>query len=234
MKIAKRVRQIVAANINHMLEKAEDPEKMIKQLIQEMDEHIIRLRTEVAKAIAAEKRLERRTGETEQSIAKWQQAAEKAVQDGNEDRARQVLERKVQAETVLVDLKKQHEKAVEVSGIMKKELRSLEDKIQEARRKKEILIARKRRAEAQKAMLDTSEEFGRMSRRADSLLAGTPDASGSMEALEDAVADMEAEADAKRELLKSTDDVEDTLDKEARRDAVEQELDKLKKKLKKA
>lgn len=232
MTVLKRIRQIVAANINHLLEKAEDPEKMIKQLIREMDQNIISLRMEVAKAIAAEKRLVRRADETEAQVAKRQKHSEKAAGDGNDDLAREAIGKRMDAERSLRDLRDQVRKAAGVSETMKKELGRLEDKIQEARRRKEILIARKRRAEAQKEMLKSSEEFRKVSSRTDGLLAGTTDAGTRMDSIEDAVLEMETDAEARREVLESSQGTEEALDKEQRREAIEKELDSVKKRVK--
>jgi len=233
MNALKRIKQIIAANINHMLEKAEDPEKMIKQFIREMDESIVRLRLEVAKAIAAEKRLARRVREAEESAQKWRDRAQKAVADGEEDVARGAIGKRLDAATALKELKAQRTNAETVSGTMKEELRQLENKIQEARRRKEILIARKRSAEAQKAVLDTTESFRAVSRHADSLLTSVPEAAAGIDSMEEAISDLEADAEARRELLAESRNVDDLAEKRERRSAIEEELQDLKSRLEK-
>jgi len=233
MKMLKRIRQIVAANMNHLLEKAEDPEKMIKQLIREMDESIVALRMEVAKAIAAEKRLARRAEETAQSRRKWLESSEKAVAAGKDDFARQTIGKKIEADKALAELKKQHEKALAVSRTMKEELSQLEDKVQEARRRKEILIARKRRAEAQKAVVDATHEFRKTSVHADSLMADAAlESPVSLESLEDAVSDLEAEAEARREVMDASRNTEKALNEAERQEAVEKELEEIRSRVK--
>ncbi|MFC1671838.1 PspA/IM30 family protein [Planctomycetota bacterium] len=136
------MRNIIASNLNRLVEKAEDPEQMIRQLIRDMDESIISLRLEVAKAIAAEKRLGRRIEVT----------------------------KKTDAPGMLKELEHQHEEAARMSAAMKEQLQQLENKIQEARRKREILIVRRHRAEAEESMINATEEFGRVSRQADSVM----------------------------------------------------------------
>jgi len=234
MKVLERVRKIIASNINHLIEKAEDPEKMIKQLIRDMDESIINLRTEVAKAIAAEKRLGRRAEETEKAVTTWQENSEKAVKDGNDDLARQAIVKKIDTEKLLAELRHQHEEAAQVSAMMKEQLQQLENKIQEARRKKEILIARKHRAEAQKSMIDAAQEFSRVSRRADSLLTYvSSDVPQTMDLLEDSVMELEARNEARLELLQESRGIEETLAEARRDETVEEELNALKKKMEK-
>jgi phage shock protein A len=232
MNMLKRIRQILAANLNHLLEKAEDPEKMIKQLIREMDESILALRMEVAKAIAAEKRLHRRAEDAARSIEKWQQHGEKAVRDGDDDMARRSVEQRLAAEDALAELKKQQPQAARASQAMKEELRRLEDKIQEARRRKEILVARKRRAQAQKSMLETTDVFRRVSSRADTVLSGPgAGAEPSLESLEDALTDMEAHTEARQELQESARDVDTVLTERCRKETVDKEIEELKRRV---
>jgi phage shock protein A len=232
MKVLERVRKIIAANINHLIEKAENPEKMIKQLIRDMDESIINLRLEVAKAIAAEKRLRRRAEEAEKAVKTWEENGETAVKDGNDDLARQAIVKKIDAQKLLDELNHQHEEAAHVSATMKEQLQQLENKIQEARRKKEILIARKHRAEAQKSMIDTAQEFTRVSRRANSLLKYvSSDVPQTLDSLEDSVMELESENEARLELLKESHGIEETLAEARQNEEVEEELAALKKKM---
>lgn len=235
MKLLQRVRKIVSANVNHVLEKAEDPEVMVKQLIQDMDEQIIAMRLAVAKAIAAEKRLQRRIDEATSKIKRSTEQSERAVAAGNEDLARQLLAGQYDAEKALADYSDQHERAAALSATMKDELRLLENKIQDMRRRKEILIARKHRAQAEKTMIDTTEEFRAVSQDVHSLLSRS--GSGSVlseEAIEDSIADLETETAARRELLDSERELEDMLTETERNDAVEAKLEAIKGRLKKA
>jgi len=235
MKLLKRVKKIVSANVNHVLEKAEDPEKMVKQLIRDMDEQIIALRMAVAKAIATEKRLQRRIDESTTAISQLTGQSEKAVAAGNEDVARQLLAKQYDAERALADYREQHEKAESLSSTMKGELRLLENKIQDMRRRKEILIARKQRAQAEKTMIDTSEEFRAVSQDVHSLLSrrGTENML-SEDTIEDSIADLEAETAARRELMESDHELEAVVSETERNDAVEAKLDAIKDRLKKA
>jgi phage shock protein A len=233
MGILKRIKTIVAANINHMIEKAEDPEKMIKQFIREMDETIVSLRMEVAKAIAAEKRLAHRISETQQKIQNWQENSERAVREDNEDLARQALAHRLSEEKALVMLEEQYQKAKALSQLMKDDLAKLEDKIQEARRKKEILIARKRSAEAQKSLLKATNKFAAVAKTADTALdRAKSDAPLAMDALEDRILEMETESEALREVMKSTPSLEADFEEAKEQDRIEKELEQIKQKVK--
>jgi phage shock protein A len=216
-----------------MIEKAEDPEKMIKELIREMDESIVELRMEVARAIAAEKRLAHRISETHKKIETWQENSEKAVRDGDDNLARKALERRMQEEKALVMLEEQYQKAKSLSQLMKEDLRKLEDKIQEARRKKEILISRKRSAEAQKSLLKATDKFSSISRDAEHTLSkAQTDAPSALDSMEDEILELETETEALREVMKSTPNLEKTFADAKHKEKVEEELQALKKKIK--
>ncbi len=233
MSMLQRIKRIVSANINHLVGKAEDPEMMIKELIREMDESIITLRTEVAKAIAAEKRIGRRIEDVQRKVQSWQENSEKAVRDGDDDLARKAIERKLDEENRLPALKNEHRKAVDVSRTMKEHLRKLEDKIQEARRKKEILIARKRSAEARRAMLSATENFAHMSRKSDILLTEVESLSPvSFESLEEEVTQLEVEAEAMHEIMDERPSLEQVFEESKKKEKIEAQLKEIKRRLK--
>ena len=138
----------------------EDPESMLKQLIREMDENIINLRNESIKALATEKRFSRQIEATKKKIRTWQENSEKAVLDGNDKLARDALARKIQETQRLPDLEEQRSHAREAGATLKEQLRLLEDKVQEARRRKEILVARKRSAQSRQASAAAARSVG--------------------------------------------------------------------------
>ncbi len=235
MGMLNRIKRIVSANINHMMEKAENPEKMIKELIREMDQNIIDLRMEVARSIAAEKRLARSIEETRSRIETMQDNSERAVRDGDDVIAKKAIEKRMGLEEQLAEQEQQHAKAHEVSTVMKDELQRLEDKIQEARRKKEILIARKRSAQAQQSLLSTTQKFSGISRDAESLLERSREESPmSLKPIEDEVINMETEAEAMREVMSTEQSLEKKFDKARKDEEIEQQLQEIKKKINKA
>jgi len=229
-----RIRQIIASNVNALLEKAEDPATRINQLIREMDESIIRLRMEVAKGIAAEKRLTRRREEADKALQKSDTAARSAVAAGNEGAARKAVARKLDAAAAEADLTEQQQVAAEMTTTLKAELRRLEDKIQEVRRKKESLIAHKRKAQAEQAMLEATEQARQVERRTDAALNGErADVTQPPASLAEEVTDLEAENEARRRMAERDRSLEEQMDEAQREAAIEKELDAIRKELRK-
>ncbi|MGA1866979.1 MAG: PspA/IM30 family protein [bacterium] len=227
-----RIKQIITSNINHLIEKAEDPEKIVKQLLREMDENIINLRMEVAKAIATEKRLGRRVEEVKDIIHTWQENIEKAVRDGNDNLAREAISRRLTEENQLVQLEKQHEKALSASQEIKKHLQTLENKIQEVRRKKEILIARKKSAQAQKSVIGISDKFHHISRRADILLDGvTDDGELLLKSMNEEVLILEGEVEAMNEIKNISPSLNETFEGLKKQEHIERILREVKNKI---
>jgi phage shock protein A len=168
MDIITRIKQVVSANIDALIEKAEDPETTIEQIIRDMDKAISDLKMEVARTIATEKRLARRIQESEGKIQSWQEESENAVMEGDDGLARKAIAKRLEEEKVLAELKDQHQRAADVSQTMKDHLRHLEDKTEHAKRQKEILIARKRMADAQKSVMNNSSRLQAVSRKKES------------------------------------------------------------------
>ena len=152
MGIFDRVKRVVSANLNDLVNKAEDPEKMLEQAILEMQEDLIQLRQGVAQAIAAQKRTEKQYNEAYNETNKWQRNAQLALQKGDENLARQALERKKTFTESGTELKSSLDKqTVQVDGL-KRSLIQLESKISEAKTKKEMLKARITAAKAQEQL----------------------------------------------------------------------------------
>ncbi len=184
-----RFRRVVKSNINDMISKAENPEKMLNQLISDMNQQLIESKKSVASAIADEKKLERQVNENRNQAAEWERKAMMALKAGKEDLAREALTRKQEYEEYADQLHEQWEGQRESVEKLKESLRGLQQKIEEAQRKKNLLIARSRRADAQKkiqqtvsGMSDNSafEVFDRMSKQVDQIEAEV-EASGEIE-----------------------------------------------------
>ena len=183
-----RVSTIFKANVNSALDKAEDPEKMLNQITTEMQEQLVKVKQQVAAAIANEKQLQKNYEQEEEQADQWEQKATLALQKGNEELAKQALSRRNEHAGIASGYKEQWEKQKQAVEILKENLRTLERKIEEARRKKDLLISRQKRAKAQKAIHET--------------MAGMKDNSAfaSFDRMETKVADMEAHADAAAEM----------------------------------
>jgi len=178
MGIFKRMADIIKANINDLINKAEDPAKMLDQILLEMQENLREVKIQVARAIADEKRLRQQLDQNKAQAQNWESKAVLALQKGDEELAREALKRKKSYSDIAASVEQQWKDQNDVATKLKDSLRALESKIDEARRKKEVLIARQKRAEAQKkiqevmaGMADTSafDNFARMERRVEEI-----------------------------------------------------------------
>ena len=178
MGIFSRLGTLFKSNINDMISKAEDPEKLLVQVLVDMKKQLVEAKKQVAKSIADEKRLKKQFEEEKSKTADWERKAMMAVRAGDDNLAREALARKAEHDEATATLQKQWDLQRQAVDGLKEQLRALNNKIEEAKRKKNILIARKKRAEAQKTihetmsgLSDTSafETFDRMSSKIDQL-----------------------------------------------------------------
>lgn len=160
MGVFKRFTDVIKANINDLISKAEDPEKMLNQMLIDMNEHLIESKKGVASSIADEKRLERQMNENKSKAADWEKKAMIAIKAGKEDLAKQALLRKQEYDNYVNDLQPQWEAQHQAVMKLKESLKQLQNKIEEARRKKNILIARAKRAETTKKIQQTMGSIG--------------------------------------------------------------------------
>jgi phage shock protein A len=173
-----RMSTVIKSNLNYLINKAEDPEKMLDQILIQMRQQLIEAKREVAVAIADEKRLGTQLEAELEQVREWERRATMAVQKGEDDLAREALRRKADHEQIAIGYKKQWDAQKTSTDNLKNALRALSEKIEEAARKKNLLIARQKRAEAQKhihevmtGLSDTSafESFDRMATRVEQL-----------------------------------------------------------------
>ncbi|MDS4042234.1 MAG: PspA/IM30 family protein [Candidatus Competibacter sp.] len=168
----KRISDVIAANLNDLVDRVEDPERMIKQLIREMEENINSAREGVIDAVASEKQLAKELESQRRQAGEWHDRARLALESGNETLAREALMRKKEHEGIATNLQTSWESARRTSERLKSQLRALEAKLEEARLKKGSLVARQRAAQAREQMdqvrdrfqtgLDLNNSFGRM------------------------------------------------------------------------
>lgn len=174
MGILDRMTRLIRANVNDMVDHAEDPAKMLDQLIREMNDQIHMARGQVAAMIAQEKELQMDYEQSAKHASEWDRKAELAVTQGKDDLAREALRRKrdnaEHAEVYASNLQSQEEMVTKLKG----QLQQLEAKYESARANRDVLIARQRRAEAVQKVsstmsglksLEPGEELDRMERR---------------------------------------------------------------------
>lgn len=178
MGIFARLAQLIKSNLNDLISKSEDPEKMLNQVVLEMNNQLIEAKKQVAASIADEKRLLKQMEQEMGNAAEWERRAMMALKAGNEELAKDALNRKKEHDSLASSYKEQWEKQKAAVEQLKRMLRMLNDKIEEAKRKKNVLVARKKRAEAQKAIQETMsglkdqsafETFDRMAQKIDQL-----------------------------------------------------------------
>jgi len=160
MGIFDRFTTVLRSNINDLISRAENPEKMLNQLIVDMRSQLDKARQQVAQSIADEKKLEADSVAMRKQAEDWERRAMLAVQENRDDLAKQALVRYNEALQGAQQLHETWAKSKQETEALKASLRQLNDKIEEAKRKKNILIARARRAEAQQRIQDTLAGMG--------------------------------------------------------------------------
>lgn len=143
-----RIAMVFKAMVNALLGKVEDPQMMLEQTYQELQSNLIQVRQAVAQAIATEKQLEQQLQKNKDQAATWQNRAAMAVQQNNDDLARQALLRKTQYAQAATDLEVQLKSQKEATANLRHRLTELENEVQKAYTKKQVLIARDKAAQA--------------------------------------------------------------------------------------
>lgn len=176
MGLMSRAWTVLRSNLNDLISRSEDPEKMLSQIVIDMQQQLGRVKQEVAAAVADEKRLEQQHLAEAEQAKEWERKATLAVEKGQDDLAREALRRQGEHARYAVEYRKQWEIQRESTEKLRAGLHDLSRKIEEARRKKNLLVARHRRAEAQakihetmSGLSDTSafETFDRMAAKVD-------------------------------------------------------------------
>jgi phage shock protein A len=183
-----RISRVVRANINDVVSKAEDPEKILEQSIIDMQEDLVQLRQAVAQAIATQKRTEQQYQKANTEANNWQSRAQLALQKGDESLAREALLRKKANGDTAATLKTQLDQQSGQVENFKRNLIALESKISEAKTKKDMLKAR---ISAAKANEQLQSAVGRL---------GTSSSMGAFERMEEKVLMMEARSQSAAEL----------------------------------
>lgn len=162
-----RIWHVIKANVNALINKMEDPEKVLDQSIRDMQQQVQRVRTDVITVLAEEKKLKSQVANYEKEIERWEKNAMLAVKEGKEDLARAALTRKREAVEYVQQLKPQWENQTAISERLKVQYQQLKEKIESAQRRKRTLVVRLKSAETQKRLqgmlseLTTDQTFER-------------------------------------------------------------------------
>jgi phage shock protein A len=214
MALLERVSTLVRANLNDLIDKAEEPEKMIKQVILDMQNQLLQVKTQVAIAIADQHLLEKKRKENEEKVAEWMRKAELAVDKKQDDLARAALLRVESYRDLASSFAQQIADQKAQVDNLKTALRQLDQKLTEAQAKADLLIAQHRRARAVGKASDAKMNIGDSSKAA------------AFDRMKHKVVRAEAVSQAKAEI--AVDDVEDRLAALEKEDRIEQLLGELK------
>ncbi|MFQ3542504.1 PspA/IM30 family protein [Halobacillus rhizosphaerae] len=220
-KFFNRVKTVVGAELNSMLDKAEDPVKMLEQFMRDMENDIREAESAVAKQIANEKMLKRKYDDSQALVDKRMKQAEKAIDAGDEDLARRALEDKKSHQEQAEQLKASWDRAVEDSNNLRKKLEEMKKEYQEMKLKKDSLKARAESAKTRTKMNRTMSNIG-----------GDESRQG-FDRMEEKVMQYEAEAETSEDLSQSNRSLDDEFEELDKEDSVDDELAALKKKMNK-
>lgn len=210
MGIFTRVRDIIASNFNSMLDKAEDPEKLVKLMIQEMEDTLVEVKASTAGAIAAKKKVSRAFSDAKDRSDQWGKKAELAIQKGREDLAREALLEKRSYRDRVDALGREAEQCESIVEQYQSEIRQLEERLTTAREKQRVLVQRhvqakkKKKAETEIRRADSSDTFTRFQQFENRIERMEADADlvnyGRKRTLDESFADLETDEEIEEEL----------------------------------
>ena len=217
MSIFNRIRDLLSANVNSMLDSAEDPEKMAEEYLRQLNNELYEAKTNVASAMADATKLNTRETQYTVETEQWGNKAEAALRAGNEELAKAALARKVQASKLAAQYKEQSDAQDQQVEALQQALVQLETRISETKSKKELIVAKKNRAQTQEAIQRAARGIG------------NANAMDKLDQLEERVDDRLAKANAMSKLEGDT--LENKFRDLERDSEVDSELAELKKKL---
>lgn len=216
MGIFSRLSDLLKANVNDLIDRAEDPEKMVKQIIIDMQQELGKSTQALGKAVASERMAERQYKTALAKSAEWENKAKAALTAGNTDLAKKALANKVKVDEDVTNYKEMYETISNQTDAIREQVEVLKSKLEEAKSRQAMLIARSQMADTQKQLaksiggIDSSSAFDKMNK------------------MEDKIVRKEAEAQAFSEIAGTdTDDNEDEFEKLQTDSKVDSELQRL-------
>jgi phage shock protein A len=210
---------ILRANVNDLLDHAEDPEKMLNQIIRDMEDALRQADSQVAEQIAQQKMIQNDLDNAKKQADEWNKKAELAVSKGADDLAREALRRVNDYQAQATVFQKQLDAQTHAVQELKSKRDQLESKYQDAKRNRDTLIARAKRAQAQQQVTKAAAKISSV------------DYASDLAHMERRIQEMEARAAAGSEVAEEKASVEEKIAKLAEDDAVEQQLAALKQKM---
>ncbi|QKY69677.1 PspA/IM30 family protein [Lentibacillus sp. CBA3610] len=219
-KFFKRISTVVGSELNAMLDKAEDPVKMLDQYMRDMESDIQEVESAVAKQVANEKMLKRKADDAEAKVAKRQKQAEQAIEADNEDLAKRALQDKAEQEQQADLLKESWEQANKDSSELRSKLDEMKKEYQQMKLKKDSLQARAESAKTKTKMNRTMSAIG------------SDESKKGFERMEEKVLQYEAEADTSEDISHESRSLDEAFEKlNDDNSNVDDELEELKKKM---
>ncbi len=192
MSIFTRLGDLLRANINDLIDKAEDPEKMVKQIIQDMDRELVKSTQMLGKAMASERQIEKQMNDAKAKSADWENKAKLALQAGDQELAKKAVEEKLKVDEKVTQFTQMYESVHAQTEQIKAQVEELKSKLEEAKSRQAMLIARSQMADTQK---DLAQSLGGMNT--------SENAFAKMDKMEERIARKEAEAQAFSEISKT-------------------------------
>ncbi|SDX59016.1 MULTISPECIES: PspA/IM30 family protein [Salimicrobium] len=220
-KFFNRVKTVVGSELNSMLDKAEDPVKMLDQFMRDMDNDIREAESAVAKQIANEKMLKRKYDDAQAMVDKRMKQAEKALESEDEDLARRAIEDKNSHQEQADQLKESYDRAKKDSEQLRTKLDEMKKEYQEMKLKKDSLQARAESAKTRTKMNRTMSDIG------------NDESKQGFERMEEKVMQHEAEAETSEDLRSESRSLDDEFEELGKDDKVDDELAAMKKKMNK-
>ena len=221
MAIFSRLSDLLKANINDLIDRAEDPEKMVKQIIIDMEEQLQNAVQGLGSVMAGERQMRKQLEEAQTQSKLWEDRAKSALRSSNEDLAKQAIDNKLKADESVNQYQKMHTDISSQLSILKEQVEILKKKLNEARTRQSILMARDTVADARKEVssaigdLDSSGAFAKMDK------------------MERKIAEKEAQADAEYEISGLNAEQNDPFTNIEKQNAAEDEMARLKEELSK-
>ncbi|HNX64695.1 MAG TPA: PspA/IM30 family protein [Oscillospiraceae bacterium] len=214
MSVFERIGDLIKANINDLIDKAEDPEKMVKQIILDMDKELVKSTQALGKAMASERQIKKQYEDAAAKSKTWEDKAKMALTAGDQELAKKALSEKVKVDEQANQFKTMYDTISAQTETIRTQVEALKGKLNEAKSRQAMLIARSQMADTQK---DLSKSLGGM---------GTSNAFAKMDKMEEKIQRKEAEADAFAEISGSVPE-EDPFKKLESDSAVDAELARL-------
>lgn len=221
MAIFKRLADLLKANINDLIDRAEDPEKMVKQIIIDMEEQFQKAVQGLGSVMASERQVEKQLEEAIGQSKTWEERAKNALKDDDEELAKQAIDNKLEADARVEQYRTMHEEINKQLDTLREQVEILKSKLVEARNRQSMLLARDKVADARKEVfsaigdLDSSGAFAKMDK------------------MEKKIAEKEAQADASFEVAGIDPSKSDVFEEKERSKAAQDELSRLKEELSK-